>query len=234
MLDQESFSKFDVNHQVMPIQNSKDSAISFFAVNNLACSRDDEHLLFKQIDFELFPGEILQIVGANGSGKSSLLMILAGLLTPLAGEVSYQGQPIKTIQAYYLSQLGFLGHKLGIKAELTVLENIHFSPKLSVAIDNEKIMQVLQQFQLHRLSHTLCQQLSAGQKQRLALAELVLSAARLWILDEPFTAIDASGFFDIEAAIQNHCAGGGAVILVSHQPLVKLADQVKVLNLTPV
>ncbi len=225
------------NDKTMQQQHKiKDDALaaSLLMAQNLACSRDNEQLLFKQINFELFPGEILQVMGANGSGKSSLLMILAGLLTPIVGEVLYQGQSITKIQQHYSAQLGFLGHKLGIKAELTVLENLYFAPKLTSAINLDQITAILQQFQLHRFANTGCQQLSAGQKQRLALARLVLSTARLWILDEPFTAIDANGFLDIEMAIQNHCASGGAVVIVSHQPLVKLASAVKILNLAPV
>lgn len=200
-------------------------------VKNLACVRN-ERVLFHGLNFSLNPGEILHVQGANGVGKSSLLRILCGLLEPAQGEIFWQGQLTFEDPIAFRRDLGYLGHKLGLKERLTALENV----QLFFEGDSHRKQDTKSQFRtisnaesaLERLGvaalkNQFCETLSAGQKQRVALARLLARNAQLWLLDEPFTAVDAAGVTELESLIQEHVQGGGLVILTSHQP-IKLKD----------
>jgi heme exporter protein A len=187
-------------------------------VHRLSCSRHEQRL-FSQLEFSLFPAEILHITGANGCGKSSLLHILIGLLLPEEGQVCWQGIPVSDKASNYHASLNYIGHKAGVKNNLTVLENLTVAAQLAYSAIHPDWHPVLQYFGLHNLSHTLCHRLSAGQRQRVALTRLLLTDAPLWILDEPFTSLDSDMSAVLQRLLIEHVKQGGMVVLTSHHGL---------------
>ena len=194
------------------------------SVKNLACIRNDR-LLFRGVNFSLNPGEVLHIQGANGVGKSSLLRILCGLLEPAEGEIFWQGRLSSEDPLKFRAALGYLGHKLGLKDRLTVEENVRLFAGGDALADTLDTLGVL------NLKNHRCETLSAGQKQRVALARLLAKNAPLWLLDEPFTAVDSAGIADLEAVLREHVKGGGLVVLTSHQPIVISDLTIQILKL---
>lgn len=186
------------------------------SVKHLTCERGYREL-FNNLSFQLSPGEILHIKGENGTGKTSLLRILAGLALPVSGEISFDGYDCRKYRSEYNEQLAFMGHKLGIKLELTPIENIRSYCELSQSHSDEQIMDVLEKVGLYGFEEMYCNQLSAGQKRRVALAQALLSKARLWILDEPFTSLDVIGVEFFLQMIQQHVSQGGMLLLTTHQ-----------------
>ena len=185
------------------------------SVKNLECIRD-EQVLFSGLSFAVNAGEMLWITGANGAGKSSLLRILSGLILPNAGEVYWQQQSI-TEMPTYKNDMAYLGHKSGIKLGLTVLENLRLFNAMQSSATQVNLHDQLAQLGLNGLQHRISQTLSAGQKQKVALARLFLSNTKLWILDEPFTALDATAIELLESKLKQHINSGGLVVLASHQ-----------------
>ncbi len=155
----------------------------------LLCERD-ERTLFSGLSFTLNAGEWVQITGSNGAGKTTLLRLLTGLSRPDAGEVLWQGQPLHQVRDSYHQNLLWIGHQPGIKTRLTALENLHFYHRDG---DTAQCLEALAQAGLAGFEDIPVNQLSAGQQRRVALARLWLTRATLWILDEPFTAIDVNG-----------------------------------------
>jgi len=186
--------------------------------HRLSCLRNQQ-ILFSELEFNLSPAEILHVTGANGCGKSSLLHILVGLLLPHEGEVRWQGLPLDDKESNYLSRLTYIGHKAGVKSNLTVLENLAMAAKLARRRATPNWESILQHFGLQNLQQTLCHQLSAGQRQRVALTRLLLTDAPLWVLDEPFTALDAATNAVLQGLLVEHSRRGGMVVLTSHHPL---------------
>ncbi|PPD22909.1 MAG: heme ABC transporter ATP-binding protein CcmA [Methylomonas sp.] len=184
-------------------------------VSGLACSRDDR-LLFSGLSFVVAPGEALLLEGSNGSGKTSLLRILCGFRDADAGELFWRGRPL--VDSDYLVEMAYVGHAEGIKKELTVLENLRFSRALNQP-GKLSIDQALAKVQLAGFDDNAVQTLSAGQKRRLSLARLLITANTLWILDEPFTSLDRQGMALIETLIGEHVAAGGMVVMTSHHDL---------------
>jgi heme exporter protein A len=195
----------------------------------LECVRSDS-LLFSDLNFSVSAGQVLQIEGPNGSGKTSLLRILAGLTPPSDGEVLWRGENIARRRFAFLSEVAYLGHQLGLKAELSVEENL----RLSLALNGSSfspvhLSEALRSVGLAGREDTPARALSAGQRQRITLARLILSTATLWILDEPFTALDSSGVSLVEMLLEAHLSHGGLAVLTSHQAvringgLIKLA-----------
>lgn len=178
-------------------------------ISNLQCIRS-ERIIFSKINFSLDAGEILWVTGANGSGKSSLLRMICGLLQPFTGEIY--------ITPSYRSLL-YLGHKIGINAKLTCLENLRLFSMLQLSQTQFNINEILQQLNLWQYRHTLAKKLSAGQQQRIALAKLFLSSAKFWILDEPLTALDSSVIEIFNELLQTHIKNSGVAIIASHQTL---------------
>jgi heme exporter protein A len=191
---------------------------ALLTLDNLSCERD-EQVLFSGLTWQCAPGTLLQIVGFNGAGKTTLLNALAGLLPPAAGEVRWRGKAIAQQPARYRQELLYLGHQVPVKASLTVRENLRWLSALHTPANNAEMAAALAKVELEGYQHTPCYALSAGQKRRVLLAQLYLSRASLWILDEPFTAIDRAGVLQLEAAMAEHAKRGGVVVFTSHQAL---------------
>ena len=185
---------------------------------NLSCIRPHQ-TLFTQLSFQLNQGEILLIAGSNGSGKSSLLRLLTGLSLPTAGEIHWQHIPIHPIRAEYSEALHYVGHTNGIKLGLTVVENLQLAAHLTGFVFSGKFESLLTQLQLNAHKNTPAKYLSTGQKRRLALAKLFLIPKRLWILDEPFTALDTETQLFFTSSLEAHLQQGGMAIISSHHPM---------------
>jgi heme exporter protein A len=184
-------------------------------VEGLQCIRDDR-VLFDDLSFRLDSGQLLQIEGRNGSGKTSLLRILCGLTLPTEGIVYWQNQDIQEIQSSYWATLAYLGHANGVKGELTPLENLAMARALATTTTSVDLAKALEQVGLYGFEDVPTRTLSAGQQRRVALARLLVIHAQLWILDEPFTALDKAAIVMIEGWIDDHVKQGGIVILTSH------------------
>ena len=200
------------------------------SVKQLCCERGYREL-FNDLEFQVSPGEILHIKGENGAGKTSLLRIIAGLALPVSGEISFDGYNCRKFRSEYNEQQAFMGHKPGIKLELTPVENIRSHCDLGKSRSEQDIMDVLQQVGLYGFEEMYCNQLSAGQKRRVALAQILLSQTRLWILDEPFTSLDVIGVELFLKIIQEHVCQGGMVLLTTHQEVTLKDCTIKYLQL---
>ena len=171
----------------------------------------------------------MQVEGANGSGKTSLLRILAGLSLASEGQVLWDGKDIHKQRSFYFSKVAYLGHTLGIKSDLSPLENLKITLALaSFPFDETAVYRALEQTGLSGKEDVPARSLSAGQKQRVALARLLACPAKLWIMDEPFTALDASGVSLVRDLLETHLRRGGLVVLTSHQAVEVRGDVVRV------
>lgn len=188
-------------------------------VKNLTAIRD-ERILFESLTFDIRAGELVQIEGRNGTGKTTLLRIIAGLGECESGEVLWQQNKIRDDRESYHNDLLFLGHHTGIKRELTALENLRFYMAVhQQVVEESALFDALVKVGLAGREDVPVAQLSAGQQRRVALARLWLSQKPLWILDEPLTAIDKQGVKVLEALFLNHAQQGGIVILTTHQDM---------------
>ena len=178
-----------------------------------------ERCLFRDLSIELPRQAVLHVSGPNGCGKTSLLRVLCGLSEPERGEIRWRGRSIRHCREDFQQAFAWLGHLNGFKAELSARENLAFSVSLRRKTDPDVRNDTLDQVGLDAVADLPCRVLSAGQKRRLSLATIMLSAAQLWILDEPFTNVDAKGRDMISAMLDRHCADGGAAIVASHQEL---------------
>lgn len=198
----------------------------------LACLRGDR-LLFKNIAFELSAGGLMYVLGENGSGKSSLLRLLCGLLTPEVGAVFWNDKPINQDAEIYQADLSYLGHLNGLKDDLTALENLQFGARLAGnVVGNEAALKALAAIGVARCANLPVGVLSQGQKRRVALARLWLTQSRLWILDEPFAALDAASVDVLAAQLSAHMANGGMTIITTHQDVVIQAQSTQTLRLS--
>ena len=193
---------------------------------DLECQRGDRRL-FAGVGFRLEDGELLNLQGSNGSGKTSLLRILCGLLPPAAGEIRWRGQTIGTLGEDYRRELCFLGHHNAIKEELTPLENLMTSAVLADdPLEEDQALDALELLGLAGRAELACRYLSQGQKRRVALARLVHERRPLWLLDEPFVALDAAAVAQVSGLIGAHLQRGGLVVLTTHQPVEITAGRV--------
>lgn len=186
------------------------------SVHNLACERGGREL-FSNINFELHQGELLFIRGANGSGKTTLLRSLCGLTLPSHGEVLWNAQPLSRQAEEYHQQLCYLGHRNGLYADLSAIENLQTDNALHTHADNNTVNDCLQQAGLSSRTHIPVRHLSQGQQRRVALAKLLCRKSSLWILDEPFTALDSDAVTWLIELIAQHLANNGMIIMTTHQ-----------------
>ncbi|EJB7904225.1 cytochrome c biogenesis heme-transporting ATPase CcmA, partial [Salmonella enterica subsp. enterica serovar Typhimurium] len=171
---------------------------------DLYCERD-ERTLFRGLSFTVEAGEWVQVTGGNGAGKTTLLRLLTGLARPDGGEVYWQGEPLRRVRDSFHSGLLWIGHQPGIKTRLTARENLHFFHPG----DGARLPEALAQAGLAGFEDVPVARLSAGQQRRVALARLWLTRAALWVLDEPFTAIDVNGVARLTRRMAAHTAQGG-------------------------
>jgi len=181
----------------------------------------DWRLLFERLDLQIVKGEMLQIAGPNGSGKTSLLRLLSGLMQPTAGEVLLQGKTLESQRGELARNLLWIGHAAGIKGLLSAEENLTWLCALHQPASRDAIWQALDAVGLRGFEDVPCHTLSAGQQRRVGLARLYLSPPPLWILDEPFTALDKGGVAQLERHLATHCEQGGMVVLTTHHSLVE-------------
>jgi heme exporter protein A len=188
-------------------------------VRDLACARGEQQL-FSNLNFELSAGELLQVQGENGKGKTTLLRALCGFIEPLAGEILWQGQSIRELDEAYHGELIYLGHLNAIKDELNALENLRISSALSgCAVSDSVAIAALRRMGLRGRETFPVKVLSQGQRRRVALARLLVSKVPLWILDEPLTALDVGAVGLMQSLIGEHLDNQGMVIFTTHQPL---------------
>ncbi|WP_058021761.1 cytochrome c biogenesis heme-transporting ATPase CcmA [Pseudohongiella spirulinae] len=184
----------------------------------LFCERD-ERVLFRNLSFELHAGQLMQVKGSNGSGKTTLLRILCGLNDSYEGDILWYGQPVEEQRERFLASLLYIGHRAGVNRILTPRENLRWSASLHTPVDDARIEAALARVGLRAYEDIPCRNLSAGQTQRVALARLLISPARLWILDEPFTTLDVHGVRELELLLAEHAGQGGAVLVTTHHAL---------------
>ena len=200
--------------------------------DRLACRRGDR-VLFHDLDFALAAGQMIWLRGNNGCGKTSLLRLLGGLGRPESGDVLWDGEPIRRAGAAYLSRLVFVGHTNALKGDFAVHEALHFMAALHQRpCDQATLKRALETFGVASLWRAAVRTLSQGQKRRVALARLALETEpSVWILDEPFDALDVGGIERLNGVLNGHLGRGGSIILTSHQPLDSAHLQPAVLEL---
>lgn len=174
-------------------------------VNNVTCERGRRQI-FSNITFVLRPGQLLLLLGANGSGKTSLLKMLAGLLAPVQGNIVRKQRPL------------YIGHKLALNSSLTAIENLNFLLTINNCNGVPDLTRALQQFALNNFHEIPVAELSAGQCQKIALTRLLLQSAPLWLLDEPFTALDSQGVAVMQNILSRHLTTGGSAVIAMHHP----------------
>ena len=203
-------------------------------VSNLECVRG-ERRLFAGVGFRLDAGEMLYLQGPNGSGKTSLLRMLCSLSPAQEGEIRWRGESIGKLGEDYRRELCYLGHHNAIKEDLTPLENLLASARLAdEALDEGAALDALEQVGLAGREDLACRYLSQGQKRRVALARLVNERRALWILDEPYVALDSSAIGLVAGLIGAHLQRGGLTVLTTHQAVAVAAGRVRELVLEAV
>jgi heme exporter protein A len=198
----------------LPVDTRRDAP--GLEVRGLACTRN-ERRLFADLNFSLSAGDALLIDGPNGSGKTSLLRLLCGLGLLDAGKICWRGRDVDDYRAEYLADVAYVGHANGIKLDLTARENLQFARALGHAGSAATATKALAEVGLAGFADAPCGKLSAGQRRRVALARLFVLEARLWLLDEPFTALDARAVLRFEALLRAHLDNGGLLILTTHR-----------------
>ena len=179
------------------------------------CFERDEIKVIDRVNLELNSGDLLQVEGCNGSGKTTLLRLLTTAITPTSGRIFYQGKKLSDCRYEYCSNIIFIGHQIALKERLTPVENLDWlSP---IGLSQDSINRALDLVGLRDFETAPSWSLSAGQKRRVALARLIVSNAKIWFLDEPFTAIDTQGIGLMKQLIDDHVSKGGAVVFSTHQ-----------------
>jgi heme exporter protein A len=180
--------------------------------------RGDRHVL-KGVSLNLRPRQLLHISGPNGTGKTTLLRVVCGLLRPEQGVVSWLGQSIVGVRAEYQAALAYASHEPALKADLTALENLRFAVGLKRRVTVSELRASLDQTGVAACADLPARVLSAGQRRRVAMARVLAMSASLWLLDEPFTNLDAAGADLLRRLLQSHVEGGGLALVVAHHDL---------------
>jgi len=193
----------------------------------LECTRG-ERRLFRDLSFRLGRGQLLRVDGANGSGKTSLLRIMCGLRAPSAGALRWGGRPVAGERQIKSRNLVFIGHLNALKDDLTALENLQVAAALAgMSAESGRMLAGLDRFGVAHCAELPAKVLSQGQRRRVALARLALSPeVPLWILDEPFSALDVGAVAELERLLSAHLASGGMVVLTTHQEVQVVAPAV--------
>ncbi len=185
----------------------------------LECVRGNR-TVFQELSFSVRPGECLQLTGPNGSGKTSLIRILCGLMEPSHGTVSWKKLDIRHLAEDYRTCITYLGHRHGIKEELTPLENLQIICGLNgTEISRNHAVRALEYMGLANRETAFARFLSEGQRRRIALARLVFNSSEIWLLDEVLTALDRDGMESVQALIDGHLARGGMAVVATHHGL---------------
>jgi heme exporter protein A len=185
----------------------------------LSCRRGNR-ALFEDLNFDLRPGQWLHVRGANGAGKTSLLRLLTGLARPQAGIVAWNGVELSRAGEDYRAALAYFGHRHAVKDDLSALENLRLGAALDGrSLDPRAACAALWRVGLRGRESLPMRVLSQGQRRRALLARVLVRAASLWILDEPFAALDTDGVDMVSSLVQEHLRGGGSAVLTSHQPI---------------
>lgn len=202
--------------------------------SQLAGQRGDR-ALFEGLELQLAPGSVTWLRGRNGRGKTSLLRLLAGLSTPMSGEIRIAGQTLRQGGAAWRRKLVYIGHQNALKDDLAAGEALRFLARVhGVDVNAAQLTQALQRLGVQHREHAPVRTLSQGQRRRVALARLALSqGSPLWLLDEPFDALDTDGIGALNEVISAHAAAGGCVLLTSHQPLTLTQPVPAVFDLEP-
>lgn len=178
-----------------------------------------ERLLFRGLTFDAAPGTLVRLAGANGTGKTSLLRLLTGLMSADAGRVLYKGKDIAKLREDFHKDLVYIGHMNGVKDDLSAMENVRIAARMgNLIVDDETIIEALSRVGLADFTEHLTGELSQGQRRRVALARLFVSKTKpVWILDEPFVALDVASVANLAKTIAEHVKEGGIVIYTTHQ-----------------
>ncbi len=198
---------------------------------NLCCTRGDREL-FTDLNFKLEPSTLLYVEGPNGSGKTTLLRAICGLFLPTDGDILWQGENTRSLAEDFRKNVIYLGHHNGIKLDLSGLENLRVASVLDGdKVSEERLWDALKQMGLSGFEDLPTRSLSQGQKRRVALARLLINSAQLWILDEPFTALDVAAVEQLQTVIAKHINQDGIVMLTTHQEVALTSGQVDRLQL---
>jgi len=193
--------------------------------SHLECVRGNR-TIFRDVSFAVRPGDCFRLTGPNGSGKTSLLRMLCGLLPPTRGAIRWHGTPIQTLGEAYLSAIAYIGHRPGIKDELNALENLRVSCGLNgTGISLQDAVSALQRMGLGGRMHLPARFLSEGERRRSAIARLMVCPRSLWLLDEVLTSLDQRAVEAVHLLLEEHLANGGMAIVATHQELKLSAGQ---------
>jgi len=199
------------------------------AVDKIHVWRGDRHVL-QGVSTQVGRGELLHVSGPNGTGKTTLLRVVSGLLRPEQGSVSWLGQPIATHRTEYQAALAYAAHEPALKGDLTALENLRFSVGLKRRSNPEELRGALERTGVGACADLPARVLSAGQRRRVSLARVIAMQALVWLLDEPYANLDAAGSELVSGLLQAHVAAGGLALVVAHRELA-LACNVRRLEL---